>query len=186
MRFYTIALFCEAKPFIEHFALKKSDDKLFKIYENSDIKLIISGVGNINACLATTYMLTKYNASKEDFAFNFGIAGANFSCNIGDVFEVSKVIDFSSKSILLLPRKNENKAKKLTTVALPTVKIDIKNTLVDMEGYGFLKAAKKFIKSDENIMIKKVVSDFLEDVKLDKDQVSNFVKNILNKDKEVL
>ena len=174
MRFYSIALFSEAKPLIDGFNLKKSSDKLFGIYENTDTKLIITGMGSINSSIATTYLLTKYDAKQEDFAFNLGLAGANFDCQIGDIFEVSKVIDYGSKSILTLPLKG----KKLTTFSSPVSRCDIKNTLVDMEGYGFLKSSKKFIKV-ENIMIKKVVSDFLDEKVLEKEEVYKLIKNLL-------
>jgi len=174
MNFYSIALLSEAKPLIDKFNLTKSDDRLFSIYENKDTKLIITGLGSINSSLATTYLLTKFEAKEDDFAFNFGMAGANFSCNIGDVFEVSKVIDFSTSSILKLPKKG----KKIVCHPTPTTKCDIKNTLVDMESYGFLKAAKKFIK-DENITIKKVVSDFLDTKELQKNEVYDLIDKII-------
>jgi purine-nucleoside phosphorylase len=170
MRFYSIALLSEAKPIIEKFSLVKNGD----FFENDEVKLIVSGMGVVNSAIATTYLLTKFDAKKDDMIFNIGIAGANFKCDIGDSFLVSKVIDFHSRSILTLPHQG----KKLTTVSTPATKIDIKNTLVDMESYGFLKASKKFIK-DENIFIQKVVSDFLDDSVPSKEKVYNLIKNMI-------
>ena len=173
MNFYSIALLAEAKPLIEKLELKNSHDRLFSIYENSDTKLIITGLGSINSSLATAYLLTKYGAKEDDFAFNFGLAGANFDCKIGDVFEVSKVIDSCSGSILTLPKKG----KKILCHPTPVTKTTTKNTLVDMESYGFLKASKKFIK-DENITIKKVVSDFLDAKVPTKEEVYKLMENL--------
>lgn len=146
----------EAMPLIDRYKLQKVDDEYFKIYANDEAKLIITGIGSINSAIATTYLLTKYQAKKEDIALNIGIAGANFNCEIGDIFKANKVIDYSTKSILSLDKEG----KKLTTVTNPSTQCDIKNTLVDMEGYGFAKSAMKFVEK-ENIMIYKVVSDFL-------------------------
>ncbi len=171
MIFYSIALFSEAKPIIEKYSLEKRGD----FFESDNIKLIVSGMGAINSAVATTYLLTKFDAKKNDKIFNIGIAGANFSCKKGDSFLVSKVIDYNSRSILTLPHQG----KKLTCTPKPTTKIDIKNTLVDMESYGFLKASKKFIK-DENIFIQKVVSDFLDATIPSKEEVYKLIKSYYN------
>ncbi len=157
MKFYSIALMAEAKPLIDRYGLQKENDEYFKIYANQEIKLIITGMGNLNSAIANTYLLTKYKAKKDDIAINIGIAGANFECKIGDIFRINRVIDYPTKSILSF----QSDGKKLTTMPTPSTKCDIKNTLVDMEGYGFVKSAMKFI-SKENIMIYKVVSDFLD------------------------
>ena len=175
MKFYSIALMSEAMPLIDKYNLQKTNDKSFKIFSNHDIKLIITGIGSINSAIATTYLLTKYQAKKNDKAINIGIAGANFKCEIGDIFRVNRVIDYPTKSILSF----KNEGKKLTTMPTPTVECDIKNTLVDMEGYGFAKSATKFIHK-ENVMIYKIVSDFLDTDIPPAQKVENLINNIMN------
>ena len=52
-----VALKAEATPLIEAFKLKPlSGNPLFPIYENDEIKLIISGVGKIKAGAACSYL----------------------------------------------------------------------------------------------------------------------------------
>lgn len=179
MNFYSIALKAEATPFIEKFELIKSSDSLFEIYENSDTKLVISGMGSINSSIATTYLLTKYNATTSDNITNIGIAGCSFDANIGDSFYINKVIFYESNSIDLLPKQEGKIYKKLTTFSTPqNDKTKVKNSLIDMEAYGFIKSAKKFIEK-ENITIIKVVNDFVEDTIPSHEKIYKLIKKIL-------
>lgn len=173
MRFITTALYSEASSIIDYLSMKKIDNERFKIFKNHDSYLIITGIGSLNSAIATTYLLSKYEASREDRVLNIGLAGSSFECKIGDVFRVSKVIDYESKSILQL-----NGDKKLTTFNSPQNEKKVKNSLVDMEGYGFAKASLKFSK---NVEIIKVVSDFCEDRILSGDEVERLMKKILGK-----
>ncbi len=173
MRYISVALQSEANPIVEYLALRKVDDKRFKIYKNENNYLIITGMGSISSAMATTYLLTKYKANKEDKVLNIGLAGSSFECEIGDVFSVSKVIDYESKSILQLSGE-----KKLTTFNSPQNSKVVKNSLVDMEGYGFVKASQKFTK---NVEILKVVSDFCEDRILEKVEIERLMKKVFNK-----
>ena len=167
MTFYSIATYSEAKAIIDRFGLKKSAE----FYESDDIKLVISGMGAVKSAVATTKLLSKYEAKKDDVIFNIGVAGANFETSLGSIYEVKKVVDFCSKSILTLKGGD----KKLITYPSATYKCDIKNSLVDMEGYGFLASAKEFI-DIENIMIKKVVSDLLDPKSFDKAKVYEWIR----------
>ena len=63
-----VAYFKEAKPLIDCFNLKKTNDK-FSIYENGQISLIISNQGKINSAIATTYLLS---TRKISHIINFG------------------------------------------------------------------------------------------------------------------
>ena len=179
MNFYSIALKAEAKPLIEEFKLKKSSNSLFEIYENSDTKLIITGMGVINSSIATTYLLTKYTISPHDNITNIGIAGCSFKANIGECFYINKVICYDSKSIELLPKKEDKIYKKLTSFSTPQDdKTIVKNSLIDMEACGFIKSAKKFI-DKENITIIKVISDFVDDSIPSHESIYKIIKKIL-------
>lgn len=53
MLYMTTALYCEAKPFIQHFQLKKTDQfHKFQVFLGEEITLIITGVGEIAASVA--------------------------------------------------------------------------------------------------------------------------------------
>ena len=178
MNFYSVALNCEAQAIIDALGLIKSTHTPFSIYENKNTKLIISGIGVINTAMATTYLLTKFDAKKDDTIINIGIAGASFEANKGEFYFVNKII-YHDK-VLQLSKNSDKTYKKLTTFDTPqNDKKKIKNSLVDMEGYGFFVAAKKFIAS-ENIQVLKVVSDMVEDtIPLEKEVVSLIEKLVL-------
>ena len=171
MRYIVVALSSEASVFINSFKLKLIEKKPFKIYKNNDTFLVVSGIGSINSAIATTYLLTKYSAKEDDFILNIGLAASSFECEIGDVFSISKVIKHENSSIIKL-----NGEKKLTTFSTPQNSKVVKNSLIDMEGYGFAKAAVKFSK---NVKILKVVSDFCEDRILEKVEVERLMKKVL-------
>jgi len=156
MIYITCALLAEASFLIEHYALKKADDKYFSIYGNETIKLIISGIGKVDAASATTYLLQKYQANKEDKLFNIGTCTTtNDAIMIGELFTIKKIIDLATSNVYHL--KAEGEALTCVDKVLDS-KQGIKTPLADMESVAVYLAAKRFIKS-EHIMIVKVVSD---------------------------
>ncbi len=156
MIYIQCALLAEASFIIEGYALSKSDDRHFSIYENESIKLIISGIGKVHAASATTYLLQKYHVTDEDKLYNIGTCTSTKETHhIGELFTIKKVIEASTAKVYHLPYEGES----LTCVdkALDSSK-GIKTPLADMESIGFYLAAKKFIAS-ARIMIVKVISD---------------------------
>jgi nucleoside phosphorylase len=161
MLYIIVALKAEANKIIKILDLKRSDNKIFTIYESSDIKLIISGVGSINSAIATTYLLTKHNAKKDDTVLNIGMCGSSQKSHIEELFNIHKVIDLTTNQVFHL-RKNKDSQPITTSPKAITDKNSIKTSLVDMESSGFYLSCSKFIKKD-NIIIKKIVSDNLDD-----------------------
>jgi nucleoside phosphorylase len=149
MRCIVTALQSEANPIIEYLNLTKTNTH---IYENLDTKLIVSGMGKINSAIAVTYM----QPCKK--IVNIGICGSS-SHNIGNIYKIKKIIDKCSQKVIHIAKDGET----LTCVDTPQNNPnEFKNTLVDMESYGFYTAAKKFTKS-ENIELYKIVSDKISD-----------------------
>lgn len=156
MIYITCALLAEASFLIEYYALKKTDEKHFSIYENDTINLIISGIGKVNAASATTYLLQKNQAKKEDKLFNIGTCTTTKeSIMIGELFTIKKIIDLATSNVYHL--KTQGEALTCVDKALDS-KQGIKTPLADMESVGVFLVAKRFIKS-EHIMIVKIVSD---------------------------
>jgi purine-nucleoside phosphorylase len=175
MLYIVVALKSEANILIKDLKLQKNLDENFPIFENDFIKLIISGIGSINSAIATTYLLNTYKASKEDKAINIGICGAKDKDKIGKLFSVHKIIDTTTYKVYHL-QKDENSLA-ISTYSKPlTNKSILKTPLVDMESSGFYLSCSKFIKKN-NIMIKKIVSDNLEDDIRDRD----FIDTLFNK-----
>lgn len=158
------AFFAEAKPLVEYFKLRCTQTKPYKIYEDDNILLMISGMGKENT-LHVKDILIKHNIAK---AINIGIAGCkDKNIEIGTLCCTNHNIE----SI---------RYESLTTVAQPLDNSkDLKTTLVDMEADAFLFICKEFL-NESNIFILKVVSDYLDTTIPKKDFVWKIIKQNLN------
>ncbi len=146
------ALLTEGEALIEKYSMKIVEKKPFLLFENEDISLIISGIGKINAAIATTYLLQKESFYK---VLNIGICASKNKDDLYKIFSIKSVIDFASEKKYLL----KNDGATITTVDNPSINpSNIKSSLADMEASGFLLAAKKFLPI-KNIEIIKIVSD---------------------------
>ena len=203
-----IALFPEAKSLIKLYKLNEynSAEKIFKIYcnKNSNIWLVISGIGNVNCASATTYLYLKSPIINKNIWINFGMGGSN-SLKIGEIYNIKKVTyktrdkleSFYTSAIINsgLPIMN------IFSVDSIEKKFKIKNTIYEMEAYGFMKTVERFCER-ELICIIKIISDnkfqsatnFVRKINsyikpnLEKisDEIDNYVeisKNIINKKK---
>ncbi len=170
MIYIVTALKSEAKPIIDFFNLTKSDNKKFQIFSNADITLIISDIGKINSAIATTYLC----ASFDDILINIGMCGSS-DFEIGELFQIKKIIDKSSEKVIHLKSPTIFKTQTITTCdTAQNTPERFKNTLIDMESFGFYKSAKKFVK-DENIYLIKVVSDKIKDTILTPQEVYDLI-----------
>jgi nucleoside phosphorylase len=162
------ALLCEAQPFINHFKLRKDTlkQKKYNIYTNDTIILIVSGVGKYNTTLALNFIYDNFIIKRS---INIGICGClDENIPIGTLF-------CTNKKLL------DIKYNKLSTYdEVITSKSNIKTNLVDMEGSYFYDISLKFIRNS-NILIFKVVSDYLSSKRPSKDFVSNLITKSLNK-----
>ncbi|ACK41764.1 MULTISPECIES: hypothetical protein [Dictyoglomus] len=185
MIYITIAFYVEGKPIIDYFNLKKlNDSSKFQIFNKDEIFLIISGEGNINSAIATTYLLTKYGWKNEDIALNIGICGAkDGGFSKGDLILCNKIINHNSKrafypDILI---SHDMKEASLESFDFPVRKChqeEIEGDIVDMEGAGFFEAASSFLYS-HNIHCIKIVYDLLDFDKIDPKMVQEIIiKNI--------
>ena len=170
---FVIALRIEAKVLLDLYKLKKyvSKNKNFKIYHNinSNIWLIISGIGNINASKATIHLYNESPKSKKNIWVNIGMAGCN-NYEVGDIFSIKKItygnLSFYTSSLLnsVIPVTEAKSVNKIES------KFHKKNIVYEMESYGFISEVEKFC-FRELICIIKIVSDNK------KNAPTNFVKN---------
>lgn len=78
MIYLATALYCEAKPWIEGYHLKKdTSSKDFQIFQNESLVLIITKTGKVNAAIAINELFHRYPPTRHDFLIQFGIAAAN-------------------------------------------------------------------------------------------------------------
>lgn len=146
MLYIMCALKSEAQAFVDKYKLPKNK-------QNSQTKIIVSGIGSENMFNATKNIVTKM--SEDDIIINVGICGADKKFAIGELIDV----------------REEN---------LTCVDSDIlehgKYELVDMESNGFLKATQGV----ENKYMFKVVSDHFEPHKVTKEKTKSLIFNVID------
>ncbi len=196
--FYILtALYQEAEPFIKTLQLKKiNQPSNFQIFQNAEYTLIISGVGGVNASIATTYLLTLFQPKKNDLFFNIGIAGGRKeSFRLGELYLIHKIHDlcynrdyypdliinhsFKEASLITVNSPLTNKGVMTDNSSL-TNEIELhtvtssEQDLIDMEASYVFSAAKYFL-SPHQIVIMKIISDHLAPNSVSQEQVTRLV-----------
>ncbi|MDC3170063.1 hypothetical protein OA871_03345 [Paracoccaceae bacterium] len=159
---WVIALKAEAEEIIKNYALESVATKPFPVYKNRDIDiwLVLSGIGQINAVAATTYLYVKSDASYNTIWINLGIVGSrNFK--VGELVQIDKITSnefrdnyYPSSATF---KNNNIERSNLITVNKPETLFK-SDGVYDMEGYAFFSFAKK-IASYELISVLKIISD---------------------------
>jgi len=160
MTYIITALKPEAQAFVDYYKLKKSKLENYTLFENQNIKLIISGMGVENARLATQTLINHFDITDDDTYINAGICAGSRSYEIGELVECGGVgyqeIVYRFQDDLPL------------IVCVDEAQSEALYELADMESYGFYDAVihnpaiKKF-------HILKVVSDHFEPKKVTKE-----------------
>ncbi|MCX7677902.1 MAG: hypothetical protein N2316_01655 [Spirochaetes bacterium] len=157
----------EANPFIAEMKLSLLEKTPFRIFGNGASLLTISGIGKVNAALATGYLAQKFNVK---IFLNAGAAGAlNAKYEIGDIYHVREVVEPDRPSLLThrMRAKPADCLSGFPTAVLATQDVPVLNSvererlssiadLADMEGAAVLLAARKF---RARCYIFKIISD---------------------------
>jgi len=156
---FVVALACEAKPLIHALKLNAvSNHANIPLYANNTFRLIITGVGKLNAAIATTYLADRNQPEKNDVWLNVGVAGHR-DAHIGTPIICHKITDGGSglnwHPIFITPMAVENTAIITQEHAQTVYEPD---TLYDMEAAGFYHAASRF-NTTEFVHCLKIVSD---------------------------
>ena len=158
----------EAEALIEILGLKHSAElsaQGFPFYTNDDAtsRLVISGVGKINAAAATAW-LGGISSNENGTAawINFGICGA-LESETGIVFRAGRITDEATGKSWYPPavwkrEKNDFGVVEVITVDAPSSDYPPSGKVVEMEAAGFVPAALRFSTS-ELVQVIKVVSD---------------------------
>lgn len=88
-----IAMKQEAAPLIERLSLKHTPSPIVETYENERIRLIITGLGKINAASAAGFCLGRYGT--DTHYINYGTAAGSDTL-LGKSFFAAQIIDESS------------------------------------------------------------------------------------------
>lgn len=180
------ALKAEAEEIIKEYELKKIKDKPYEIYVSDEIRLIISGIGKINAAGATSFILSDTNIdfNEADIFINLGICGSlNKTYKVGDLFLCNKVLDYETRDSFftdILIDYGLFEAS-IQTIGCVNEQYDFLEDLVDMEASAVFKIASKFLYTHQ-IYVLKLVSDLAykkNNEKLSKEFVKQLIKNKL-------
>lgn len=179
------ALMLEATPIIDFFKLKKDMSVLpYSVYRGSDIALIVSGVGKIKSAIAAVYLCSAYGFGHSDVLINIGFCGAGGKLHeVGSLLVANKITDmdtrrdyypdiFCGDGLPLVPLQCFSKPVKAEDVQEQT------ELFCDMESAGIMEASKKFFYA-HNILILKIISDYLAPERLDKAQLKSYIENNL-------
>lgn len=165
MIYICTAIYAEAQSIIKKLNLKKDlKSSQFQIFQNEEIKLIITGVGKIKAAIAVTYLLVNNKPSASDILINIGICGAYEGTTIGTAYACNKIIDYDTKNTFFPDMLIKQPFEEASIITCPFVmksdKIKLNTKLFDMEAAGVYQAAVVFMQIHQIVFIK-IVSDII-------------------------
>ena len=177
MIYLVIALKSEAQAFVDRYKLKKTKLGGFTLYFDEERFLIVSGIGIVNARVATQTLINYYDISDDDIYINVGVCGASKEHEIGSLLEIGEVMHNG----IPYPFKKDKKCIVCVDEAVSQAKYD----LVDMESYGFLDAVSHS-PAIKNFYILKVVSDHFEPEKVTKEFTKSLIFKAINDINKIL
>ena len=183
MLHFVIATYIEALPIIKYYKLKQINKiSPFNIFvnKNSDISLIISGIGKVASSSAVSFLYCLFKQKKDSIWINLGIAGYG-KAKIGEIFLINKISDHITKKNYYPSIVFENEIPTLGCQTYEIPNFNYTSKLHDMELTGFFETATKF-SSNELVQSLKVVSDNKENKinKNDKKFISNLISKKIN------
>ena len=155
---FIVALQPEARPLIDRYKLvKRNDTTSFPIFENENHRLIISGMGRINAAAATGFLLSQIEHDSEAI-LNLGIAGHG-ELPINTPFIANRVFHLEEKNVHYPPPVIDcSIARSALQTCNDSEKAYAQQIGYDMEAHSICSVAYKSI-TRELVQIIKVVSD---------------------------
>lgn len=157
------AFYAEAKNIIDHYGLKKEKSPemvRFDVFANESIRLVITGVGEINAAAAVSNIGGAYGISPDDEILNVG-CGAGFSSDIclGSIFLGNKLTEQMTGRTFypdMLMKANFRECEIVTVARVLNEGCD--SVIYDMEAAAVYQAAAFFVGPHRMHFIK-LVSD---------------------------
>lgn len=158
MLIWMCALRCEAKPVIDFFRLKKSNQhKTYDTYLNEQNICIVSGIGSQNMASAVNWSQKQFPQSDIGW-INIGIAGHK-SLDTGKVITAESVTSESEDGIFVLPEVIDNPFQSMPVRSRCKACFDYaEDTAFDMEAYAFIDSTTHYSNINRCSVIK-VISD---------------------------
>ncbi|GCD78289.1 hypothetical protein JCM31826_17710 [Thermaurantimonas aggregans] len=149
----------EAKSVVQNFDAKlSSSPSFFRKYSNDQIDILVTGMGILNMQAAVVHYFS--TESTADCALNVGLAGSALK-TLHSWFAASSIHCDPFKTHYPDPIFSKLPYATLHTVHQPATESEMKNqpdSLFDMEGYGFVSGAKRFLQNHQFHLLK-FVSD---------------------------
>lgn len=157
------AFYAEAKNIIEHYGLKKEkspETVRFDVFANDSIRLVITGIGEINAAAAVSNIGGAYGISPDDEILNVG-CGAGFSNEtcLGSIFLGYKLTEQMTGRTFypdMLMKTNLRECEIVTVTRVFSEGCD--SVVYDMEAAAVYQAAAFFV-GPHHMHFIKLVSD---------------------------
>lgn len=155
---FLIALQPEARPLIDKFKLKKRNGTHpFSVFENETHRLVISGIGRVQAAAATGFLLGQQDGRPQAM-INLGIAGHG-SLDVGTAFLANRIFHSREKGIYYPPAVLDSKISKSGLQTMDAPEQDYPEPIgYDMEAHAVCSIAFKSV-TRELVQVIKVVSD---------------------------
>jgi len=162
-----IATRMEAEPFIHGLEMREREVRPFPIYMGGDILMVISGIGKINAAMATAYACLRFDPL---WILNLGAAGATHeSEKLGRIYNIEKTVEpdrlhLRTNSPYIQYPDSLQGVDKATLATQDKGIIDVDAfreiaplaDLVDMEGASVVQASQRF---EKRCLLFKFVTD---------------------------
>ena len=172
MLYIVCALKPEAQAFVDKYKLTSERLDGYKLFTNSSIILILSGLGVENAREATQTLINHFDITDDDIYLNVGICGATQEYKIGELIDISTIV-YENISYTLTDSIDK------TIHCLNSESTTDKHEIVDMESYGFYDAVTHS-PAIKNIHILKVVSDHFEPRLVTKEKTKMLIFNAID------
>lgn len=153
-----VALAGEARPLVRHFRLSRERDcRGFRVYAAGGMRLIVTGVGKLNAAAGVGY-LAGTDRRRDQVWLNIGLGGHR-DLEVATGVVAAKITDDGARRSWLPPRIHgmPGRASAVTTFDGP-VEDYPPDTVCDMEASAFIGTARRFSAAGL-VQSYKVVSD---------------------------
>lgn len=178
------ALYCEAKPIIHYFDLKRQQNiNGFQYFSNDSVNLLITGTGIVNAAVGVTSLCSVHTPDSGDILVNIGICGTeNLNLQKGTLIYCNKIIDLSTYKIHypdMLFRHPFIEGTVTTSPVPVTGKTGRNNegpgiVVTDMEASGIFHAGAIFYQPHQMFFFK-IVSDYQAGEEISREKVNELV-----------
>lgn len=150
---FVVALPAEARPLLDHFSLKEIDHRGFRLYGNASTRLVLTGIGRMNAAAATAHALS--TLPENTLVLNIGIAGSDNP--IGNLYYAYSVTDGRKAFYPSTPFAKRIQGINVHTVDQPSEDY-LDDTAFDMEASAVIATARKYVTAEFTHSLK-VISD---------------------------